>query len=553
MRTLSRFALIGLIGGASAACSTDAVRLDPFSNPFSSSASGDPGATGSLPEGNAVAAPIRSTPIQSRPLSAPLAAAPLSSRPLAAPVATPRVAAAAPVTGGPAGWSAAGGTTITVGANDSLNQMSTRFGVPAAAILQANGLSSAAQVTPGRQVVIPVYHAGGVPAMSARAVPPAPAPRMAMTETRAPEPVRRVAEAAPRPEPLRRDPEVARREQEATRREQEAARREQEAARREQEAARREQEAESARKAHTRPGQAEAKPVAPNAAERAAKLNPRKAQPREDDEEAVAAKPQRPEPKAVAKAEPKAVAKVAARQQDDDEDEKVAAKPQKPEHKKPEPKAVEKAKPEPKKVAEAVKPEPRKIEIKAEAKPEVKKPEPKQAEAAKPEVKKVAELKPAPKPEPVKPVKVASLPEKAPEPAPAPAVAPAAPAPDPQSSFRWPARGRVINGYGSSGNEGINIAVPEGTPVKAAEEGTVAYAGSDVKGYGKLVLVRHANGYVSAYAHNGEIDVRPGEKVKRGQTIAKSGASGNVTSPQLHFEIRKGATPVDPMPHLASN
>ena len=122
-----------------------------------------------------------------------------------------------------------------------------------------------------------------------------------------------------------------------------------------------------------------------------------------------------------------------------------------------------------------------------------------------------------------------------------------------EQSFRWPAKGRVISGYGTSGNEGINISVPEGTAVKAAEDGTVAYAGSDVKGYGKLVLVRHSNGYVSAYAHNGELDVRPGEKVKRGQTIAKSGASGNVTSPQLHFEIRKGATPVDPMPHLASN
>ena len=130
-----------------------------------------------------------------------------------------------------------------------------------------------------------------------------------------------------------------------------------------------------------------------------------------------------------------------------------------------------------------------------------------------------------------------------------PAAAPQAPA----ESFRWPAKGRVISGYGTSGNEGINIAVPEGTAVKAAEDGTVAYAGSDVKGYGKLVLVRHQNGYVSAYAHNGEIDVKPGEKVKRGQTIAKSGASGNVTSPQLHFEIRKGGAPIDPMSQLASN
>ncbi|WP_165795640.1 peptidoglycan DD-metalloendopeptidase family protein, partial [Methylobacterium frigidaeris] len=298
---------------------------------------------------------------------------------------------------------------------------------------------------------------------------------------------------------------------------------------------------------------------------------PRKPEPRDEDEEKVATKPQRPEPKVAAKHDPKVTAKVVARQQEDEEDEKVSAKPQRPEpkavakapEKKPDPKVVEKPKPEVKKVAEAKvepkkpehKPEPKKVETKVEAKVEVKKPEPKQAEAPKPEVKKVAEAKPAPapKPEPVKPVKVAALPEKAPEPAPAPAVAPAAPAPDPQSSFRWPARGRVISGYGSSGNEGINIAVPEGTPVKAAEEGTVAYAGSDVKGYGKLVLVRHANGYVSAYAHNGEIDVRPGEKVKRGQTIAKSGASGNVTSPQLHFEIRKGATPVDPVPHLASN
>ncbi|WP_245447553.1 peptidoglycan DD-metalloendopeptidase family protein [Methylobacterium sp. 17Sr1-1] len=546
MRALSRFALIGLIGGASAACSTDAVRLDPFSNPFSSSASGDPGATGSLPEGGAVAPAVRSTPIQSRPLSAPLAAAPLSNRQVSTPVQTPRVAAAAPVTGGPAGWSAAGGTTITVGANDSLNQMSTRFGVPSAAILQANGLSSASQVTAGRQIVIPVYHAGGAPAMSARTVPAAPAPRMPVAETRPAEPVRRVAEVAPRPEPVRREP--PRREPEP------------------------EPAPEPVRKPHARPGQAEAKPVAPAAAERAAKLNHRKPEPREEDEEKVAAKPQRPEPKVAAKfeakPESKSVAKVAVRQQDDEEETVAAKKPEpkaaKAPEKKPEPKVVEKAKPEVRKVAEAkVEPkkpeihkvEPKKAETKVEAKAEVKKPEPKQAEAPKPEVKKVAEVKPAPapKPEPVKPVKVAALPEKAPEPAPAPAVAPAAPAPDPQSSFRWPARGRVISGYGSSGNEGINIAVPEGTPVKAAEEGTVAYAGSDVKGYGKLVLVRHSNGYVSAYAHNGEIDVRPGEKVKRGQTIAKSGASGNVTSPQLHFEIRKGATPVDPVPHLASN
>ncbi|HRK25236.1 MAG TPA: M23 family metallopeptidase, partial [Beijerinckiaceae bacterium] len=116
--------------------------------------------------------------------------------------------------------------------------------------------------------------------------------------------------------------------------------------------------------------------------------------------------------------------------------------------------------------------------------------------------------------------------------------------------FRWPARGRVISGYGAKGpngtNDGINIAVPEGTPVKAAETGTVAYAGEEIKGYGKMVLIRHPNGFVSAYAHNGDLNVKRGDTVKRGQVIAKSGQTGNVTSPQLHFELRKGSEPVDP-------
>lgn len=126
-------------------------------------------------------------------------------------------------------------------------------------------------------------------------------------------------------------------------------------------------------------------------------------------------------------------------------------------------------------------------------------------------------------------------------------------APASNADFRWPARGRVIAGYaGKGGNEGINIAVPEGTPVKAAEGGVVAYAGSELKGYGNLVLIRHPNGYVSAYAHNGELNVKRGEQVKRGQVVAKSGQSGNVNSPQLHFELRKGSTPVDPVPYLSN-
>jgi murein DD-endopeptidase MepM/ murein hydrolase activator NlpD len=122
---------------------------------------------------------------------------------------------------------------------------------------------------------------------------------------------------------------------------------------------------------------------------------------------------------------------------------------------------------------------------------------------------------------------------------------------DSKPEFRWPARGRIIQGFRTGTNDGINIALPEGTSVKAAESGVVAYAGSELKGYGNLVLIRHPNGYVSAYAHNGEVAVKRGETVKRGQTIAKSGQSGNVASPQLHFELRKGSTPVDPTGYLA--
>jgi murein DD-endopeptidase MepM/ murein hydrolase activator NlpD len=120
--------------------------------------------------------------------------------------------------------------------------------------------------------------------------------------------------------------------------------------------------------------------------------------------------------------------------------------------------------------------------------------------------------------------------------------------------FRWPANGRVISAFGpmtnGQQNDGINIAVPENTPVKAAEDGVVAYAGNELKGYGNLVLVRHPNGYVTAYAHAKELLVKRGDQVKRGQVIARSGQSGNVNAPQLHFEIRKGASPLDPTKFL---
>jgi murein DD-endopeptidase MepM/ murein hydrolase activator NlpD len=121
-------------------------------------------------------------------------------------------------------------------------------------------------------------------------------------------------------------------------------------------------------------------------------------------------------------------------------------------------------------------------------------------------------------------------------------------------TFRWPVKGRIIAGFGprSNGtqNDGINLAVPAGTPIKAAEDGVVAYAGNELKGYGNLVLVRHSGGYVSAYANASDLLVKRGDTVKRGQVIAHAGQTGNVTSPQLHFEIRKGSAPVDPTKYL---
>jgi murein DD-endopeptidase MepM/ murein hydrolase activator NlpD len=122
-------------------------------------------------------------------------------------------------------------------------------------------------------------------------------------------------------------------------------------------------------------------------------------------------------------------------------------------------------------------------------------------------------------------------------------------------SFRWPVKGRIIAGFGprpnGTQNDGINLAVPEGTPIKATDDGVVAYAGNELKGYGNLVLIRHSGGFVSAYANASKLMVKRGDTVKRGQVIAHAGQTGNVSSPQLHFEIRKGSTPVDPRKYLS--
>ena len=120
--------------------------------------------------------------------------------------------------------------------------------------------------------------------------------------------------------------------------------------------------------------------------------------------------------------------------------------------------------------------------------------------------------------------------------------------------YRWPVRGAVIAGYGANvegnRNDGIDISVPEGTPIKAAENGVVIYAGSSLKELGNAVLVRHDDGTVTVYGHAGDLSVQRGQKIQRGQTVAASGMSGNAKRPKVHFEVRKNATPVNPMTFL---
>ena len=122
------------------------------------------------------------------------------------------------------------------------------------------------------------------------------------------------------------------------------------------------------------------------------------------------------------------------------------------------------------------------------------------------------------------------------------------------SKYRWPVRGAVIAGYGANvegnRNDGINISVPEGTPIKAAENGVVIYSGSSLKELGNAVLVRHDDGTVTVYGNASELKVQRGQKIQRGQTLAASGMSGTATQPQVHFEVRKNAAAVNPATFL---
>ncbi len=148
---------------------------------------------------------------------------------------------------------------------------------------------------------------------------------------------------------------------------------------------------------------------------------------------------------------------------------------------------------------------------------------------------------------PPAPSTTAALPAK-PSPSPSP------PPPAAGSGFLWPVNGEIIAGFGPKPrgmhNDGINIAAARGTTVRASENGVVAYAGNELRGFGNLILVRHSDGWVTAYAHNDRLLVKRGDVVQKGQAIARVGNTGNVSTPQLHFQLRRGKTPVDPSRHL---
>ncbi len=470
------------------ACSSDVSRFndDPFQNPFNSRTSFDPVSTNSINR-NRAAAPAPK-PLQPMPQST------VSSQPLPPPVSTGRVQGLNPnanlttgsvksgvasanypalvaeprsslgsVAGNASGWSAIGGTPVTLREGESINTLSQRYSVPVSAIMAVNGLSSVQQAQPGQQIMIPAYNAVSGSNNASRTATSQPGASAVINRPAQPMPVAtaRSVSALP-PTPPR----------------------------------------------NVAPVKVAAGPAARNVA-----------------------------PQPVSDAEKRAAQKLREIKNGKSEAEtKADAAKKKAEAAKAELKLAEKKKAEAAKLAAA-----KKAKEEAEA-----------VKAAKLAVakKKAADdnITTSSISEPKTDIKSNAF---------AAQPMPQAEVKQPESGgdqFRWPAKGRVISGFGARGtggaNDGINIALPEGTPVRAADGGTVVHADDALKGYGKLVLIRHPNGYVSVYAHNGELNVKRGESVKRGQVIAKSGASGNVTAPQLHFEIRKGSTPVDPTKHL---
>ena len=400
-----RVALTGLIGVWLAGCSADSDRFSQVLRAGRPIRSPIPSPPTPRPRRRRHRASPRRRSRRRRPVSTasiPPAPAPYAPAPLN------RVASSQPVGGSAAGWSIVGGSPIVVAQGDDADSLSRRYGVPTAALIKSNGLTSASQIHAGMHLVIPVYSAGAEP-----------------------------SGAKPKKVAAADDADVA-------------------PAKHAKAKAAKEETADAAPKTKSK-----AKSTRAKTRSRPRRLTSRR--PRSPTRAATSRSPSRPRRRR-------------RRRTTLDSQTTTAKKSQ-------------------------------------------------------PDVTPTASVKPADTAAPMTSAE-----------ADAAGVAP---------EFRWPARGRIIEGFKAGGNDGINIAVPEGTSVRAAESGVVAYAGDELKGYGNLVLIRHPNGFVTAYANNGELDVKRGDTVKRGQIIAKSGQTGNVNSPQLHFELRKGSTPVDPTSYLA--
>ncbi len=526
-RVAKRLMFAAGAAGLLAGCSDASRFADPFNNPFQDSA--PVGRVDRAPTGTN---PVRRSVVEQRPLAPPQAVA--HNAPAAAPAPVAAAPAPARVAGAYNHWSAEGGTPVVVAEGKSAGVIATRYGVPVDALLRVNGFGKAAEVHPGSRLVIPIYRASVAAPASAPAAAPVAAAPVHVAEQPRPQPAARTADirdrktdkkAAAPVEPRKKTSSV--------------------------EPAPAPAKLAVVERPHPAPvKQAQAAvPVEPKPAKPAPKLAEAKPAPRQivqAHEQVQAAKPA-PAPKQ-AETRP-ARAQLAQRTKEAEparsesaKSRRLEAKPAEPQRKLAQAEPVRKAEPEVRaeKIAKK-KPEPAPVKEReiARAAPQVEKPQ-KFAEAAPAPQRSIDKTPTASIPPQAQPAEEKSAP-----------VASAPAAADARPEFRWPARGRIIQGFNNGGNDGINISVPEGTQVKAAEGGVVAYAGSELKGYGNLVLIRHPNGFVSAYAHNGELDVKRGDQVKRGQTIAKSGQSGNVGSPQLHFELRKGSTPVDPTGYLA--
>lgn len=535
---LSKAALVAALSGFGAACSSDVARFnEPFSNPFRSEQASRP-----TPQVVA-AAPV--TRVETRSLDE--VSVSRANRPVAVPVASPESSPFGPApdagvttgsiadpalratgTATPAvrnmamgrtlgdnagpvrsGWTPVGGTTIRAAEGDTVESLSRRFGVPASAIGQANGFSPGQSLSTGQAVVIPTYSLAQTPNRSTPAPTREGRPaeqRVAAVSAQSP-----AAPAAPRPSI----------------------------------------------------DQAASVPVPPS----------RMAWNRGAEAVAQPAEPRRPATHTVAMGE--SLASIAARHGMSRQDlarannlsldrpiqvgqvlRLTTTPASAPASTSAQPPRAVAATPVPQRTAAAeTRDQASRSVTEAQRSPTGRTADRVQTGSISPNAQRIAEPPAAS--------------EQAARPAPAPAQqARPAPAQEPpateeparptqaenaQPQFRWPVRGRVVGNFRPGTVDGIRVAVPEGTPVKAAEDGVVAYAGNELRGYGNLVLVRHANGFVTAYAHNSELTVRRGEQVRRGQTIAKAGQTGNVPSPQVHFEIRRGATPVDPMTFLGAN